>query len=269
MKPGGNITLDQMVFRNLYFRYRDFVTPVVTMLVCLLLFWFVVVPQMQGWFQLRDSIAVDTQKLSVMHQNLSLLTSLNDATLNQMLTTATTALPAEKDFAGIVSSIQNAAAISGSSLGDYSFQLGDLSGLDQNGRPSQLPLQLNVVLKGDIADAERFATQLRKQLPLSDAIAIAVNSNESITVTTVFYYAALPKIVFEDGSPLPVLGSADQQLLVNLANGNNFQNANLGTASANLSPTPKLSPTLTPTFTPTPTASATATPTPVASGSAR
>lgn len=253
MNSNAKVTVNQMVFRNLYFRYRDFVTPLATILVCLLLFWFVVIPQMQSWLQMRDNLATDSQDLQVMHQNLSLLTSLDDAKLNQMLTVTTTALPAEKDFAGIISSIQNAAALSGANLGDYSFQLGDLSGLDQNGKPSQTPLQLNVVLKGSVSDAQRFALQLKKQLPLSDTISIAVSSNQSITVTVVFYYASIPKIVFQDSRPLPVLGSSDTQLLQALAGRIGLEQVTTGTSSA--TPTPSITVSPTPTIlTPTPTA---------------
>lgn len=252
MNTNTKVTVDQMVFRNLYFRYRDFVTPIGTILVCLLLFWFVVIPQMQSWLQMRDNLATNAQDLQTMHQNLSLLTSLDDAKLNHMLTVATTALPADKDFAGIISSIQNAAAVSGANLGDYSFQLGNLSGLDQNGKPLQTPLQLNVVLKGSVSDAQRFALQLKKQLPLSDTISIAVSSDQSITMTVVFYYAPIPKIVFQDSRPLPVLGNSDAQLLETLAG-----QINLGVTTGTISaiPIPSITGTPTPTIlTPTPTA---------------
>ncbi|HSD98906.1 MAG TPA: hypothetical protein VLB73_04400 [Patescibacteria group bacterium] len=221
-----------------------------------------VIPQMQSWFALRNDLTVNIQDVGIMHQNLSFLTKLDDAALSTMLTTATSALPADKDFAGIVASIQNAAAVSGATLGDYSFQLGDLAGLDQNGKPSQLPVQLNIVLKGDITDAQRFAAQLKKQLPLSDAIAISVSANQSITVTVVFYYAQIPKIVFQDTRPLPLLSKTDQQLLNSLASGNNLQNAELSTPGASVSATPtpavSLAPTPTIVISPSPTGTASA-----------
>ncbi len=279
MNTNQRVTIDQLVFKSLYYRYRAFIIPVATIFVCVLLFWFVVLAQMESFFAQKDALAVDTQKVSVMRQNLSLLTSLDDVKLNQLLTTATSALPAEKDFAGIVNSLQNAAAVSGSLLGDYSFSLGDLTGLDQKGKATaQLPVQLNVTLKGDLLSAQRFAAQLKKQLPLSDSIAIAVNANESITVTVVFYYAAIPKIVFQDGNPLPILGQADQTLLTTLASGNDLQNATISSSSATIipsvTPTPiKSGPTVTVSPSPivslSPTPSVTVAPTSSASGSAQ
>jgi len=146
------LSIDQLLFKNLYYRHKRFVTPIITITICLLLFWFVVMPQIQNWFAMRDALDADQQNLQIMHKNLSLITSLDEANLNQTFATATQALPTEKDFAGILSSLQSAAAIAGVSLGDYAFSLGDLSGLDDKGRDSQSPVQLNIVLKGTIAD---------------------------------------------------------------------------------------------------------------------
>lgn len=243
------ISIDQLVLKSLYYRYQRFVMPVSTIGICLLLFWFVVIPQMQNWFALRDGLTVDEQNLQVMHQNLAIITALDDAKLDQTLTTATNALPTEKDFAGILSSLQNAAAISGVALGDYTFQLGDLSGLDQQGKATQLPVQLNVILKGTIADAQHFVKQLKNQLPLSDTIAVTVNSNTTATVTVIFYYASLPKIVFQDSVPLPVLGSVEQNLLDGLSASNTTNATQLASPTAlPIQITPTAVPTISPTI---------------------
>lgn len=253
MNPIGNqkVSVTDLVVKRLYYQYQEFVIPVSTILVCLLLFWFVVLGQIQNWFAMRDAITTNTQDLLVMHQNLSLVTKLNDAQLDATLQTATKALPTEKDFAGIISSLQTAASIAGTSLDDYSFQLGDLSGLDQQGKISQLPVQLNVMLHGGAAEAQRFIHQLKNQLPLADATAVAVNLNSSVTVTVIFYYAQLPKITFINTNPLPGLTGDDQKLLESLSAISTVANVTLATPSAApiplLSPTPKVSITTTPT----------------------
>src|SRR5260221_6890809 len=256
--PNPKLSIDQLLFRNLYYRYKRFVTPSITIAICLLLFWFVVIPQIQNWFALKDSLNTDQQNLQLMHQNLSLITSLDDAKLDQTLTTATSALPTEKDFAGILSSLQNAAAIAGVSLGDYTFNLGDLSGLDQQGKAAQLPIQLNILLKGTVTNTEQFITQLKNQLPLSDTTAVSVNSNSSVTVTILFYYASLPKIVFKDQVALPVLAFSDQKILDSLSSGN----------PATI-PFANPSPTISPSLSPSPTQGPTIVPTKVATSSAR
>jgi hypothetical protein len=213
-------SINQLLFRNLYYRYQRFVTPSITIGVCLLLFWFVVIPQMQNWFAMRDELGIDQQNVEIMHQNLSLITSFDNEKLDATLQTATSALPTEKDFAGIVSSLQNAAAVAGVSLGDYSFQLGDLSGLNAQGQATQTPVQLVVNLKGSLDNTRAFVAQLKKQLPLSDTTSVSLSSNNSVTVTIIFYYATVPKIVFKDTVLLPILSTADKKVLEDLSLGN-------------------------------------------------
>lgn len=258
MNENSKITISDLVVRRLYYRYQSFVTPLVTIFVCFLLFWFVVLGQIQSWFAMRDAITVNAQDLSVMHQNLDMVNKLNDAQLDATLKTATSALPTEKDFTGIISSLQSAASIAGTSLDDYTFQLGDLSGLDAQGRLSQLPIQLNVVLKGGVVEAQRFIHQLKNQLPLADATAVVVNQNSSVTVTVIFYYAQLPKITFVNTNPLPVLSSGDQQLLGSLTAISSLSNVQLASSSA--APVPTIvTPTPSPTLAPTPVSTSSAT----------
>ncbi len=210
------VTIDQLLLKTLYYRYRAFVTPLVVILVCLLLFWFLVIPQIQAFYAMKDSLTLDTQNLSVLHQNLKIITNLDSAKLNQTLTTATDALPSEKDFAGIVSTLSNAAVSSGVILQDYSFTLGDLSGFDQNGKLSETPTQVTVNIVGDVYAADRFMKQLSTQLPLSDVVSLTLGSGSSASLSIVFYYAPIQKIAFDNTVPLPVLTANDAKMLDSL-----------------------------------------------------
>lgn len=259
--PNAKITLNQLVFRSLYYRYRNFTTPVSVILVCVLLFWFVVMSQIQNFLAVRDAISLNEQDLTVLHKNLTLITSLDDAKLDATLTVATNALPAEKDFAGIITSIQQAAAVSGTILQDYTFSLGNLSGLDQQGKATQLPVQLNVILKGSIAQAQQFIKQLKNQLPLSDSIAVSLSSTDTVTVTAAFYYTSIPKIVFKDRSPLPILSEGDQKLLQALSVNSTLPVVTIPSPAVSVTPSTVPSPTI--------SSSISAVLTPIASGSGR
>lgn len=237
------ISINQLLFKNLYHRYQRFVTPFITIAVSLLLFWFVVIPQMQNWFALREQLVIDQQNLEIMHQNLSLITSFDNTKLDATLQTATNALPTEKDFAGILLSLQNAAAVAGVSLGDYSFQLGDLSGLNAQGKIVEIPVQITLTLKGSIDNTRTFITQLKSQLPLSDVTSVSLNASNSVTATIIFHYAILPKIVFKDSVLLPRLSSADQKVLDTLSLGD----TSALVSSPSATPVPTVVPTVVPT----------------------
>lgn len=243
----SKVTINQLVIKHLYYRYNMFLAPVSVILVCIALFLFVVIPQIQGWFALRDTLVVNAQDLQIMHQNLSTITNLDTAQLDEGLSVATRALPAEKDFAGIVTSLQKAAAAAGTSLGDYSFSVGNLSGTTN--ASAQLPIQLNITLHGNITTAQYFVAAIQRQLPLADVLSLEVNNGSSITVTVVFYYAALPKITFQDNRLLPVLSKSAQDLL-----------RSLSVNSLSILVLPPASPSALPTVTPTPIVLPTAAP---------
>ncbi len=214
------VSLDQLVIKALYYRYKLFIVPVSTIFVCAILFFFLVIPQIQSFFAMRDEIAGDSQKLSTLKQNLQIISKLDDAQLDTYVTVASNALPTDKDFAGVLQAISSAAAKAGTILGDYSFPIGDLVGVNGKAQQAQLPMQLSITLRGDMITGKVFIEELKNQLPLSDTSAISVNSNGTLSLTVTFYYAPLPKIAFDDSVPLVTLAKKDEEVLklLNLTN---------------------------------------------------
>lgn len=207
------VSLDQIVFKALYYRYKDFIVPVTTIGICIFLFVVVIMPQIQAWMAMRDTISGDAQKLVTLKENLRIITNLDDGKLDTYLETASSALPTDKDFGGILQALSTAAANAGTSLGDYNFQIGDLVGSDTKSSSGQLPLQLTIGLKGDLAVGKKFIEELKNQLPLSDVTSISVSSNSTMNISIVFYYAPLPKITFDDSMPLVTLSPKDEGML--------------------------------------------------------
>lgn len=211
------VSLDQLVLRALYYRYKNFVVPVSTIAVCAFLFFIFIIPQIQSFLAMQDQVAGDKEKLATLQKNLQVVSALDDTKLDSELSIASSALPTDKDFAGVLQAISSAAANAGSVLGDYNFQIGELVDTNVKGQSTQLPLQLSITIKGDLDTGRNFIEELKKQLPLSDVTSISVNSNGTISLQIVFYYAPLPKITFDDSLPLVSLSSKDQQTL-NLLN---------------------------------------------------
>ncbi|HEX7041718.1 MAG TPA: hypothetical protein VF189_00570 [Patescibacteria group bacterium] len=194
---------------------------------------------------MKDSISGDSQKLSTLQQNLKIISSFDDNELNNYLDISTRALPAEKDFAGVLQAISSSAAGAGTILGDYSFQIGDITA-DTKSKTTQLPLQLSITIKGDLTTARRFIEELKNQLPLSDVTSVSVNSNGTIAVTAIFYYAPLPKISFDDSIPLLTISTKEKEMLKLLDNPSNPDSITNVQASTP-TPTPFSSITVTPT----------------------
>ncbi|HXS14612.1 MAG TPA: hypothetical protein VN711_00615 [Candidatus Saccharimonadales bacterium] len=212
------VSLDEMVIKSLYYRYKDFLTPFIVIVVCLITIWIIILPQIQGWFTMQGQISDDTQKLTILKQNLNAISVMNDTSLNTMLGIATSALPVEKDVTGIVNALDTAALKSGTQIGDYNFQIGNIAGVDPNAGVAiqQNTLQLVVTVPGNLVTMKNFVANLRNELPLSDVKSLSINQDSTVTVTVVFYYALLPKITFDDTAPLQLVTGKDQQFLENL-----------------------------------------------------
>ncbi|MGH7245708.1 MAG: hypothetical protein ACREGI_02115, partial [Candidatus Levyibacteriota bacterium] len=209
------ITFDQNLLRILYFRNKQYLVPICTILVCIFVFWRILLPQLFSWFATRDTITADRQTLAVLQQNIQLMTNLDETTLNTWLKTTATALPAEKDFAGILNAVSNAAALSGTSLGDYNFQIGNLSSNLDVGQ--KIFLQISLSLNGGMTQVEKFLVELKKQLPISDITEVDVHSTVSSTVVANFYYFPFPKITFNDTVPIETISKQQQDLITTLA----------------------------------------------------
>jgi hypothetical protein len=254
--PNSKVNVDQLVLQTLYLRFRSFLVPAGIIAACLFAAFIVVIPQLQAFLAMRDEIAVNATKLQTLKDNLSTITSMNNAELDTLLQTATKALPAEKDFSSILSAINNAAAAAGVTLGNYNFQIGDIAGGEGKAKGGQLPLQLSLNIHGTIDESQRFVTQIKTQLPISDVTSITANADETVTLILLFYYAPLPKIVFNDDVAYPVLNTADKTLLKTLGKGIIstsetpivLPTISLPPLPSGATPTPLLSPTVSPTI---------------------
>jgi len=205
MSSSKPIPINQTTFRILYFKYKPYFISVGVMIVCLFVFLEVIIPQIQTWFSIRDQIAQEQQKLTVLNQNLSVITKIDAKTLDTDTQAVSTALPSNKDFAAVLGAISNAAIIANVGLGDYSFTVGNLSSVataDNN-------LQLTLTINGGIDDVRRFILALKSQLPLSDVTDVKINSVRSSTLIVVFYIKPFPKFTFSTSTPLVGISGQD------------------------------------------------------------
>ncbi|HEX8965384.1 MAG TPA: hypothetical protein VF820_03050 [Patescibacteria group bacterium] len=207
------IPINETTFRILYFRFKPYLISTAVILVCIILFFQFIIPQIGQWFALRDQVIAEQQKIDVLNQNLNIITKINNATLDKDIQITAAALPSQKDFAAILDAVSNAATTANVSLGDYSFQVGNLS---DTAVGSQTNLQLILSIKGGITDVERFIQSLKTQVPLSDVTNVQINSASSSTLTTVFYFKPFPQFAFNSVTPLIGITAQDDQLIKSL-----------------------------------------------------
>lgn len=227
-----NIKVLYLTFR--YSPYYPIAVPSAIIFICLLAVWIFLVPQIQSWFSLRGEIDATQQRIRTIKNNINFMQLLNGEAVDSDYQIATNALPAEKDFTGILTAISNAAASSGLQLQDYSFSLGTVSrkedtvpapNIDPAAPPvpnipveemnSLTPINLGITVEGTMANITAFTQALEKKIPLSQVRGVQF-SDERAQIDIAFYTKRLPDFQMDTSSPVNVLTEEDKQLLQEL-----------------------------------------------------
>lgn len=198
-------------FRYWYYKFRDseyysFTLIGGTVLVCVLLIFLVIVPEVSSWFSIRDEVVATRERIRVLKDNLAFVNTMDRNKLSSEIDTATTALPLEKDFDSILAVISDAAISSGVAMNDFSFTVGAVDGKAKKDTKSSglETMRVTVVLSGSVQNVRKFISQVEKSLPLAEIVAID-GTDQSVALTVQFYQKGFPPIKVNDDQPLSTL----------------------------------------------------------------
>lgn len=212
-------SINEETIKLLYKGYKDYIIPVAVIIVCVLLFFMVIVPQINGLLELQKQLKSEQVKLATLQKNLTALTNLDASILNSQYEISSSTLPVGKDFAGVINAVSIAAGKTGLAVGDYGFKVGEITKLQTD--VTKFPfLQLSVNLLGDITGGSKFIAELQKIAPISEVISLSSSFN-SISVTINFYYKTIPPINFNEEIPLQTLSAKNQAVLDKISSWSN------------------------------------------------
>ncbi len=239
----NKLSLDKETLILLYRKHKDYIVSVAIIIVCFILLIQVTIPQIADLSVRQQEVKTEKDKLNSLSNNLSILSSITQDSLDQELSLTTSALPIEKNFTGILNSVTIGANKSGVFLGDYEFQVGDLSKTTVIGK--SLPsLQLSLSVNGGVNGAIKFIAELYKSLPLAEISNVEINNSRSV-ISVVFYYKS-----YNGGanvsSPLAQISKNDSATLSQISGWNN------GNGQVQPLPLPAVINTASPSATPTP-----------------
>ena len=211
--------------RYWYYRYRDSEYYVmgmiaVTIVVCLLLIFYVIMPQLNNWFSIRKQVIAARGRIATLQSNITFLNSLDRATLDQQLQTASTALPPEKDFSTMLNAISDAANASGISLNDFAFQVGNIA--SSSGQAADIryrdiaTIKITLVANGSIDQIHTFIATLSKRTPLSEVTNLD-GTGKNVSISVQFYQKPLPKIDVSGNTQLQPISAQKLALLQELS----------------------------------------------------
>lgn len=211
------VSIDINTLKFLYERQKAFIIPVIVIVVCFILLLKFITPQFQALFTLGREAKKDSSRINVLKNNLNLLSSLSDSTLDSQVQILTVALPTNKDFIGIIDAISYASSVAGVNVADFQLQIGDLSQVSDTSAFSSISLNLSV--NGSVDDINRFIKALYTTLPLSEITSIGVG-NTSSTVAINFSYKPLPPVTYNDATPIHPIPNSGLTLINKLSNFN-------------------------------------------------
>jgi len=203
--------------RLLYFKYKD--TPhfslgvvVIIILLCTTIIGRVILPQFDRWFSIQNEVKVAKVRIAVLEKNVQTLSTLNDTELTRQFNLSKQALPFEKDYTGIITTIDTIAIKTGVKLDDYSFQVGNLSTTSAKLAP-QAAISVKITVKGELGKVQAFLKDLSTITPLFEVVNVSFN-NSSAGLGLIFFYKYLPgrlEIPYTD--PIRIVGPANLKLL--------------------------------------------------------
>ncbi|MDP3988403.1 MAG: hypothetical protein Q8P80_04645 [Candidatus Levybacteria bacterium] len=216
VKNQPKITFEENVIKILYFRYKGFVLPLVVIFLSIIIFFQLIVPQLQEWFSMRDQEDVMKGKIQVLKNNLNFLSGMNDSTLESQYTLSSSVFPSEKDFIGILDKISMTSGNSGVRVGDFSFQVGEIAEKPKAQGNSRLSIKLVLNVGGDLAQTKKFLEELSKTAPISGVESVQTSGNAA-TVAILFYYRPAASVMINYEQQIQPLNPTERATLEKLA----------------------------------------------------
>ncbi len=212
MKNNQEVWIGKKGIRYWYYRFRDsqyysFFLIGITIFVCFILIFGVIIPQVSEWFSIRDETLAARKRIALLQNNMTFLSNLDQNKVNTDMTTTTNALPVEKDVTMALASVSNAAITSGVSLNDYTFQVGTIGNTKQakkTGKKEVSMITMTIVLTGPIDGVRKFIAAIENSLPLATVIHLD-GSDQSTALTIWFYQKDFPNIKVSEEQELTSL----------------------------------------------------------------
>lgn len=213
------VNLGKEAVQTVYRHYKDNILPIAVILVCILIFFFVVIPAFKQFMHTQEQLKIEMQKLDILKNNYNFLLSLDDSQTEKDYNLMSRVLPSNKDFVRIMNAISTASQKTGVAVGDFDFSLGNLDKtIDQTLFPS---IKINVNLSGSVQSIAKFVTELYKTAPISEVTTINA-SGTFATLEIKFYYKPFPPLNISGESPIVPYSQQSLSLINQVAAWNNI-----------------------------------------------
>lgn len=209
-----NFNPDLSTIVTVYKQYKNFFLPIAIIAASIVLFFVILIPQVQGVISAKEEEQVERQKLETLKNSYNNLTNMNQETLGSKLESLTRALSNYKDFAGIINSISSNSVKTGVLVGNFEFSVGDVSKSTEGVAFPSIQITLN--LSGSPKATLDFMKSLYESVPLAEVTSIKTSGDAS-TLKVQFYYKSYPQISINNSSPIALLSEKENSTITTVS----------------------------------------------------
>lgn len=203
--------MDLATFVAVYRQYKDLLLPVGIIVVAVVLFFLVLIPQVQGVLTAKEEERQEAIKLESLKQSYNVLSAMNEEALLEDNQNLDSALPGKKDFAGIINSISSNGVRAGVSVGNFEFNVGNLN----PGQEVQIPypsIQISLNVVGSSKATLDFIKSLYDSVPIAEVTSVKL-SGDSTALKALFYYKSYPQANLQDATNVVQFTKVDTDLI--------------------------------------------------------
>lgn len=200
---------------------KQYVLPTALFFAGIILIFGIIIPQMEGVGELREEIESQIESNESLRKSGNVLSSINDAQLDEDLSLVLRALPARKSIGAIYEALTLTAVDSNVTIGSLNLQVGsvyEVEGSEASKKKVKGIPFLNMVVRvngNSSSDAIKFAALLYKAVPLVEINSIsATDSNGKYEVD--FYFKPINTKSFNAQSVIQPLNPTQENLLITL-----------------------------------------------------
>lgn len=197
--------MQQVIFFHVH--YKKLYVPFLTIGICAVLLFFVILPQLQAILVTRKQLSEEETTLQTVQSSFAQITNMSDTELATDFMISTMALPQEKDPVAIVSSISHAAQMANISLKDYTFEIPETN-------EPEVPVEL--FLEGEQKNLVQFIHLLLTGFPLAAVNKLSIETEKNASLEVVFYTEPVTSHVLDTQVPLPLLTATETTTLKQL-----------------------------------------------------
>ncbi len=215
MKMNLNQELNKDTVNVLFSEYKSYLVPALSIVASVLIFIFLLLPQIFSISEKRKLANNETQKLDELKTAKDMAASADIAQITSQLSTAGSVLPSNKDFESIINTLSTVAAESGVTIQSYQFQ--DSAADSQASK--YLSLDFTVDLFANPSQAMDFVNKLSEKAPLSQAQSISGTDTASSLLIS-FYYEPFSPVTDATNIQIRKMNPSETQALSTISQWN-------------------------------------------------